>query len=354
MRRLRARRSGFTLIELLVVIAIIAILIALLLPAVQQAREAARRTQCKNNLKQLGLALHNYHDTYLRFPPLYVDLRGNPGAFAALKDDDGHWAWSAFILPNVDQGPLYNQLQVNQLNPSQSITTNRQAMQQKYEMFRCPSDAWSRSNHNSVDEDAAGYSIRDASAARVDIGLSVTNYVLSNNSKNVRHLKATNSLDGTTGAVGLFYRDNPSSIRDITDGSSNTFLAGERSYYVDTVPIRAGTLFATRERNRLGPTAQDATGGNVYWNQGLMTISGSVHLGINPTIANVNNCLNGGAQCPEGQAYASQHVGGAQFLFGDGRVQFISENISNNISNQTDSTLEALVGASDGVTAGEF
>lgn len=94
------RRRGFTLIELLVVIAIIAILIALLLPAVQQAREAARRTQCKNNLKQMGLALHNYHDNYQFFP------NGNVASSA------GGWglSWYARILPFVDQAPLYNQL----------------------------------------------------------------------------------------------------------------------------------------------------------------------------------------------------------------------------------------------------
>ncbi|MEZ6126391.1 MAG: DUF1559 domain-containing protein [Planctomycetaceae bacterium] len=103
MKSLQVQKRGFTLIELLVVIAIIAILIALLLPAVQQAREAARRTQCKNNLKQLGLAFHNYHDIYNTFPPAYVDLRGAGG----VPDNDGHWAWSAFILPQIDQSTSF-------------------------------------------------------------------------------------------------------------------------------------------------------------------------------------------------------------------------------------------------------
>src|SRR5213595_2104408 len=95
-------RGGFTLIELLVVIAIIAVLIALLLPAVQQAREAARRTQCKSNLKQIGLALQNYHEAFQTFPPGYIatsDItRTTPG-----------WSWCSMILPILDQGPLYNQ-----------------------------------------------------------------------------------------------------------------------------------------------------------------------------------------------------------------------------------------------------
>ena len=100
MTRLRSRRSAFTLIELLVVIAIIAVLIALLLPAVQQAREAARRSQCKNNLKQYGLALHNYHDNYGCFP-IGSEANWSNGAFLS---------WQSRILPYVDQSPIYNQI----------------------------------------------------------------------------------------------------------------------------------------------------------------------------------------------------------------------------------------------------
>src|SRR5579859_7854071 len=95
------KRKGFTLIELLVVIAIIAVLVALLLPAVQQAREAARRSQCKNNLKQFGLALHNYHDAYKMFPP---------GGDAQSWGNSNWLNWQAKILPFIDQGPLYNQI----------------------------------------------------------------------------------------------------------------------------------------------------------------------------------------------------------------------------------------------------
>ena len=104
------RRRGFTLIELLVVIAIIAVLIALLLPAVQQAREAARRTQCKNNLKQMGLALHNYHDTYNGFP------NGNIASAA------GGWgmSWYMRILPYVDQAPVFNKLTFSGTHPGWS------------------------------------------------------------------------------------------------------------------------------------------------------------------------------------------------------------------------------------------
>src|SRR3954469_19697441 len=111
MRTERNRRAtAFTLIELLVVIAIIAVLIALLLPAVQSAREAARRASCVNNLKQIGLALHNYHDGHGVFPPGYSSLWKRDGTdYGIAEDDIGHgWAWGSMILPQMEQGTLYN------------------------------------------------------------------------------------------------------------------------------------------------------------------------------------------------------------------------------------------------------
>src|SRR3954468_16866342 len=129
MSKVNVRKKGFTLIELLVVIAIIAVLIALLLPAVQQAREAARRTQCKNNLKQLGLALHNYHDTFGVFPMGY------------------HWplgtGWSYHLLPHLDQAPLYNSFTVGTPTaPAASIWRSgapQAALGVPLAVFRCPS-----------------------------------------------------------------------------------------------------------------------------------------------------------------------------------------------------------------------
>src|SRR3954447_24995498 len=114
----RRRRTGFTLIELLVVIAIIAILIALLLPAVQQAREAARRTQCRNNLKQMGLAMHNYHDVFNCFPPGYLGYPAAAGQDCSAVRNTAPfaqgWGWGTYLLPYLDQAPLYNSL-----NPGQ-------------------------------------------------------------------------------------------------------------------------------------------------------------------------------------------------------------------------------------------
>ena len=125
------KRKGFTLIELLVVIAIIAILVALLLPAVQQAREAARRTQCKNNLKQLGLAFHNYHDVHRTFPPGWINdhTRWQTTGGASVNshhgnaEDDAQWAWSVFLMPFIDQAPAFNTLGVNDQRADAAVET---------------------------------------------------------------------------------------------------------------------------------------------------------------------------------------------------------------------------------------
>ncbi len=127
-------RRAFTLIELLVVIAIIAILVALLLPAVQQAREAARRSSCKNNLKQLGLAIHNYHDTYRTMPPGVVD-----------DFTDSIWGWGALILPFVEQGPVYDALRVGNIPLGVRMTPGNaldqlSVLQTPISTYRCPSD----------------------------------------------------------------------------------------------------------------------------------------------------------------------------------------------------------------------
>src|SRR5258708_7018439 len=134
--RIRFRRVGFTLIELLVVIAIIAVLIGLLLPAVQKVREAAARMKCTNNLKQIGLALHNYHDTMKVFPPGYVDGNTNPNS---TPDNDlgPGWGWASFLLPYLEQGNVYNQINFSQ---GVGIGSNVAISLLPLPMFQCPSD----------------------------------------------------------------------------------------------------------------------------------------------------------------------------------------------------------------------
>src|SRR6516165_1269146 len=132
-----SRRGGFTLIELLVVIAIIAILIGLLLPAVQKVREAAARIQCTNNLKQIGLALHTYHDANKRFPPGYLD--GNTDPNSTPDNDVGPgWGWASFILPFIEQGNVYNQIN---LKVGVGVGSNVGISQQPLVIYQCPSDS---------------------------------------------------------------------------------------------------------------------------------------------------------------------------------------------------------------------
>src|SRR5205823_7988334 len=141
--RRRAGR-GFTLVELLVVIAIIGVLVALLLPAVQAAREAARRMKCQNNLKQFGLALHNYHDAYGRMPASYY--RAWPTSVGTTFGTPG-WGWGTMILPRLEQQALFDTLNVSTLQLNASPLTKLPA-QTPLPMFRCPSDTGKKTNAN--------------------------------------------------------------------------------------------------------------------------------------------------------------------------------------------------------------
>src|SRR5262245_45950852 len=140
-RSMRSRRPAFTLIELLVVIAIIAVLIALLLPAVQQAREAARRTQCKNNLKQIGLAYHNYHDTHNCLPP-QGETNGFVDSASMNVTPKPVWGWSTYVLPFIDQAPLFNQLNPGPTSLTAAVQSNTlyPLVQTMLPVYRCPSD----------------------------------------------------------------------------------------------------------------------------------------------------------------------------------------------------------------------
>ena len=198
------QRRAFTLIELLVVIAIIAILISLLLPAVQQAREAARRTQCKNNLKQLGLALHNYHDSHIGFAPGWIDQNQSTAA---------NWGWSVYLMPGMEQGNMYQQLQVGTLHLSDALAsvTHLRLMTTPLPGFRCPSDT------------APGVNIRNPllSSGGISQAVASSNYVAANGGGDWTY-------DGNL--AGSFGRNSHVKIRDFTDGTSNTIMVGERAW----------------------------------------------------------------------------------------------------------------------------
>lgn len=296
----RQRLRGFTLIELLVVIAIIAILIALLLPAVQQAREAARRSQCKNNLKQIGLALHNYHDVYGRFPIGCQDAGGN----------EEMWGWPASILPQIDQAPLFNQLQVSDLRLRQVLEndTIRPLLKTPLPAFICPSDP-----HGEL-MDAGGPNGR----GRHFNGNNTSSVVDNNNWRAAKsnYIGNCGYNDVDQGADsrhtrGVFQARNRSyKFRDIKDGTSNTIMVGERTTF-----CAAGSWAGNRNPRGGGWQGADYTLGR--------------------TSIPINMPNNSAHYCTEG--FDSAHEGGAQFLLCDGSVHFISENIDYNLHiNATD------------------
>lgn len=314
----KIRQRGFTLIELLVVIAIIAILIALLLPAVQQAREAARRTQCKNNLKQLGLAMHNYHDVNRAFPMGWVNDYSSwsptengsdevGGHFGAI-DDVAQWSWSVYVMPFIDQAPLFEALNVNTVQGSQAITisASRDLMSTPFSAFRCPSDTGQDVNGDRDPEDANG-------GNRLEPALS--NYVACNRgpapdssgsvSNTVRNRKLQEDR-------GMFLGDSKTRVRDVTDGTSNTIMLGERAWQYQAGSgfheARASILFLTRSEED-----SDAS------------CSGTC--GYGDTVATTGTGINPNNENRARTQFNSVHTGGAQFTLADGSVRFISENV---------------------------
>lgn len=305
------RRRAFTLIELLVVIAIIAVLIALLLPAVQQAREAARRSQCKNNLKQIGLALHNYHETTNTLPPGWIAVPTAPGNTNAnaLK-----WGWGTMILPAVDQAPLYNNLQTvsngtlvgfNAIMTSFPSNSNT-GLQTHLAAFRCPSDI----GGNVVTWGSFPTTMFGRSNYPGVFGNSFATYPVGN---------------------GTFYQNSRMNFANFTDGLSNTVVVGERR----------------SPGNGNGGTV----GGDTIW-AGIgdeipgTTMGAALALGENTSTMNT-----AGSTFPPPHnrlsAFGSLHVGGSHFLMGDGAVRFVSENINAN-------TYAYLAAINDGNVIGEF
>jgi len=299
----RRVRTGFTLIELLVVIAIIAILVALLLPAVQQAREAARRSQCKNNLKQLGLALHNYHDTHRVFPSGYIADVNHPDRDPDTFDGPQGWAWGTMILPFLEQGNVYDALQTNL--PSWHAN-NAVAVRSILPVFLCPS---------ATGTDAPIEVRNESDDLIATFGRST--YVANVGHDEPWGYTATNHAQY---ANGPFFRNSKIATRDITDGLSNTVFLGEHTPLVSDktwVAVPPGATVCANNPARFAPLdiECDAAATLVLVHSGPSAFEGDViHPPNDPS---VHVC----------QMY-SQHTGGAHVLLGDGSVRFVSQNIS--------------------------
>ncbi len=276
---------AFTLVELLVVIAIIGILIALLLPAVQAAREAARRLQCANNLKQIGLAMHNYHSALGSLPAgsLHASTQGTPPGIS----------WHVMVLPYLEQDAVYNVLtptvdaRVADDSPVQAWLT----------MYVCPSaeppvDDWQNTGVNKA-----------------------TNYAGVAGSGNVRALKPESSHCGDVALDGTFYPNSGTRLDDMRDGTSNTIIVGERDY--ETRSWIAGSWYSGSRTNM---TKICNYGKNVAWpiNSDPDQIGYYVFSQIAPPGAQKSVLFND-------LHYGSRHPGGALFLLGDGSVHFLSE-----------------------------
>jgi prepilin-type processing-associated H-X9-DG protein len=279
-------------VELLVVIAIIGILVALLLPAVQAAREAARRMQCSNNLKQLGLALHNYHDTFKSFPAgtVHVNKLG----------------WATVSLSFLEQAPLHQQILaaipwqpgvlVWNSNTGQIANVPVHWAETQLAGFLCPSDPGGGRAHARW---------RATKVAANDTFLAKSNYlgVMEARSDQVRDAAALNTPILMPGILQLNRNATDTSrMGEITDGTSNTAMVGERDTKFHWGGIWAGS-FKTE----------------LYANTGIMANVQPFRNGLR-----VPNYLINGS---DGSAFSSMHPGGAQFAFGDGRVQFLSETI---------------------------
>lgn len=269
----RRRSHGFTLIELLVVIAIIAILIALLLPAVQQARESARRTQCKNHVKQIGLAMHNYHDVFGRFPPGSV-YGGDIGG-----DQKNVINAFVFILPYIEQTAVYNQWNFNY---SQAHANNNTADGTIITSYFCPSRT--RTMMKNASSEALG------------------DYALSTGTG-----PANTNVQSTH--TGAFNQNTNFGFRDFKDGSSNVFMVGEKRVSQQDGPQYRWGFHAARNTTS--------------------------HMNINVTTFGD----------PDAN-FGSDHTGGAHFLFGDGAVRFLSENMDKatyrNLSDRADGNVASV------------
>jgi prepilin-type processing-associated H-X9-DG protein len=309
-------------VELLVVIAIIGILVALLLPAVQAAREAARRAQCNNNLKQIGIALHNYHDTYKMFPPGWIPQAGMPGSGSGYA-----WGWGTSILPFMELQSLPEQIQAGQITIHQAASTPaiRAIMQIPIAPYRCPSDTGPPTNNW---------------LSMASQRLATSNYVGAHNSDHFFSSGGTRAADHIDRG-GCFHSQGGVRFRDIKDGTSNTWAVGERKWVFEDV-----------NGNKLISAAAHAFGAVVEphshtWRRGYQLAVGVYRMNLDGT-DQTGQIYAGQVSQRGAQGFSSMHPGGAQFCLADGSVRFVAETIDGHFDNrgvQTDASGSAAAAA---------
>ncbi|HBJ38010.1 MAG TPA: prepilin-type cleavage/methylation domain-containing protein [Planctomycetaceae bacterium] len=291
-------RRGFTLVELLVVIAIIGVMVGLLLPAVQAAREAARRMSCSNNLKQIALGLHNYHDTHRVFPPGYLDSDPNYAAVSqGLLQNVNGLAWSALMLPFIEQAPLYDQLGAETqqyafhwervAGGTAAVPTARVAIN----TYNCPSDTLGPLNSKRSNFGTNNYLGNSGNAAAIDRN-------------------------------GIFWVNSRVLMRDITDGTSNTAMVVERSgtRRNPNVPTCATVACDWNAGLWIGARYR---GDSVGWHPGVESTDIDSYGGGNATyLINRSNQTWGNSW-----GNSSNHPGGLQWALCDASVRFVSETI---------------------------
>lgn len=334
----RMRQRAFTLIELLVVIAIIAILIALLLPAVQQAREAARRSTCKNNMKQIGLALHNYHETHGTFP-LNYDASRSPGQVGCSV------SWITMSLPYMDQAPLYNQMNFSDTTntsgsassyPGMDSVSNDSARTTPIAVLLCPSNPQPKLTGSAMHYDFGGNNgnSRNLQAARTDyvgsMGFVWTGWKDCGDTGSNGAPWIDPGIDITHNSLsrvgGLFWWRGATRLRDIVDGASNTIAVYENHHW---------------NFSKKFPSEINKSGAWISPLGAIDTHTSSVN--ADPEQVAAGN----GADDTRCTNWSSTHVGGAHGLLTDGSVRFVSENLDIGIN-------RALVTKSGGETLGEF
>ena len=272
---MKSSKKGFTLVELLVVIAIIGILIALLLPAVQAAREAARRMQCTNNLKQLSLATHNYHDTFGTFPSGFI-------YYGSGSDGTPTWAAMALILPFIESSSLYDQLGVSERRLADVFgTSDEYLLTEPNSAFRCPSCPMGELNE-----------YREMNSQQI----AGSNYLGNMGMENCKRDSETR---------GMFFGNSRLGMKNISDGTSNTILFGER----DGGDMTAGFWVGV------------ANCSNQFAAKGIQITLARVNIKINTEEPNNNDY---------GKGFGSMHPGGANFGFADGSVHFLPDTVQFN------------------------